>query len=133
ERMCWRLGLVPRSSDDDEALIEAVFAFLSESQVGFERFFFDWFGGEASAERAAASPAAASYATPAFTALRRRLAQYEPSRPAALSPPYFRRPAPCSMLIDELEALWARIATDDDWSALAAKRADIAELRDALV
>jgi len=132
ERMCWRLGLRPRTSDDDEALVEAVFAFLSASQVGFERFFFDWFGGEASAARAAASPAAAHYASPTFTTLRRRLGQYEPSRPAALALPYFQRAEPCSMLIDELEALWARIATDDDWSPLAAKRAAIAELRETL-
>jgi len=131
-RTCWRLGLAPRSPDDDEALVEAVFAFLSESQIGFERLFFDWFGGEASAARAAASPAAPSYASAAFMPLRRRLGTYEPSRPAALAQPYFQRSAPCTMLIDELEALWARIARDDDWSALASKRAAIAELRAAL-
>ena len=32
---------------------------------------------------------------------------------------------PCSMLIDEVEAIWARIAVDDDWSALTEKVAAI--------
>jgi uncharacterized protein YdiU (UPF0061 family) len=132
ERMLWRLGLRARGPDEDEALIEAVFAFLHESRLGFERFFFDWWGGPASAERAGAGPAAAAYASPAFAPLRRRIERYEASRPERLALPYFQRDAPCTMLIDELEALWARIAEADDWSALAAKRARIAEMRTAL-
>jgi uncharacterized protein YdiU (UPF0061 family) len=132
ERMLWRLGLRTRGTDDDEALVEAVFAFLHESRIGFERFFFDWWGGPASAARAAASPVAAAYGTPAFAPLRRRLDAYEPDRPERLALPYFQRAEPCTMLIDEVEALWGRIAETDDWSALAAKRARIAELREAL-
>ena len=36
------------------------------------------------------------------------------------------------MLIDEVEAIWAPIAADDDWSAFHAKLADIATMSDAL-
>jgi serine/tyrosine/threonine adenylyltransferase len=35
------------------------------------------------------------------------------------------------MLIDEVEALWAPIAGNDDWSAFAAKLAAIAEMAEA--
>lgn len=36
------------------------------------------------------------------------------------------------MLIDEVEAIWARIAENDDWSALDVKVAQIREMADAL-
>jgi hypothetical protein len=35
------------------------------------------------------------------------------------------------MLIDEVEAIWAPIAEDDDWSLFYAKIDDIAVMRDA--
>ena len=38
-------------------------------------------------------------------------------------------PAPPSLLVDEVEALWAPIAEADDWSAYAQKLADIEALR----
>ena len=47
-RLCARLGVVAHGGDDDAHLFDATFGFLEESQVGFDRFFFDWFGGEAS-------------------------------------------------------------------------------------
>ena len=39
---------------------------------------------------------------------------------------------PCSMLIDEVEAIWAPIAATDDWSALHAKVATVRAMGDAL-
>jgi hypothetical protein len=41
----------------------------------------------------------------------------DPVRPERLSHDIFQRPAPPSLLIDEVEALWAPIAEADDWSA----------------
>jgi hypothetical protein len=35
--------------------------------------------------------------------------------------PFFERDAPETMLIDEVEAIWAAIAERDDWSAFDAK------------
>ena len=43
--------------------------------------------------------------------------------------PYFQGPKPCTMLIDEVEALWEPIAAEDDWRPLQAKLAAIAEMR----
>jgi uncharacterized protein YdiU (UPF0061 family) len=119
--LCARLGLVPRGSDEDAALFDGCFAFLEESQVGYDRFFFDWFGGEASAERALAGTAGAHYTAPSFAPLRRTLGSYSAARPELLATAYYQRAAPCSLLIDEIEAIWAAIADNDDWSAFDGK------------
>jgi uncharacterized protein YdiU (UPF0061 family) len=126
-----RLGLRPCGVDDDGELVRAVFDFLHASPVGFDRFFFDWYGGEASAVRATRSPAAEAWASPAFATLRRRLAGFEPVDPARLVHPYYRRTEPCSLLYDEIETIWGRIAERDDWSAFEAKLGAIGELREA--
>lgn len=46
--------------------------------------------------------------------------------------PYWSLPEPCSMLIDEVEALWAAIAERDDWAPLHAKIAAIRHMGEAL-
>ena len=64
-----------------------------------------------------------------FAALRRRLEQYAPRHPERLALPYFQRAAPCTLLIDDIEALWAAIAERDDWAPFDAKLEAIEELR----
>ena len=132
ERFLVRLGLAARGPDEDAALGTAVFRFLTESQIGFEQFFFDWYGGAASAGRARASPIAARYDDSSFAAVRARFDDHAPLAPARLTHPYFQRPRPCTLLIDEIETLWDAIAGGDDWSLFAAKLAEIGELRAAL-
>ena len=44
----------------------------------------------------------------------------------------YRPDAPQSMLIEEVEAIWAAIAERDDWQPLAAKVAAVREMGDAL-
>ncbi|HOP19660.1 MAG TPA: hypothetical protein PK585_06245, partial [Amphiplicatus sp.] len=56
----------------------------------------------------------------------------EPDRPERLSHGYFARREPTTMLIDEVEAIWAPIAESDDWSKLQAKIEDIGRMREAL-
>lgn len=123
-----RLGLVSRGAEADQALASTLWRFLAATKIPFERFFFDWRGGLSSATRAARSPSSTAYGTAAFEPLRECLAGYE-ARPDATSHPYFAREAPCTMLIDEVEALWEPIAAADDWSAFDRKLADIADLR----
>ena len=50
-------------------------------------------------------------------------------RPERLANPYFARPEPEELLYDQIEALWAPIAEDDDWSAFRAKLAAIEAAR----
>ncbi|MCP6423328.1 hypothetical protein NL463_28880, partial [Klebsiella pneumoniae] len=54
-----------------------------------------------------------------------------PTPAANLSHPYFKG-EPCTLLIEEIEALWAPIAEADDWSAWHAKLKEIATAADAL-
>jgi uncharacterized protein YdiU (UPF0061 family) len=124
-----RLGVQPRGESDFAFIVELM-QWMEKTQVPFERFFFDWFCGAASAGRAEKSSAAALYGTADFAPLKAQLTSFAPVRAARLSHPYFAG-APCTMLIDEVEAIWAGIAERDDWSALAQKLGDIAQMREA--
>jgi uncharacterized protein YdiU (UPF0061 family) len=114
----WRLGLIPREPERDATLAAAFFTALQESEAPFEQAFFDWRGGR---QRD-------GYEGPAFQGVREALAGYEPSGP---SHPYFERQRPCTLLIEEVEALWAPIAEHDDWQPLAEKLAEIETVRQA--
>jgi uncharacterized protein YdiU (UPF0061 family) len=128
-----RLGLRPAGAEADAALAAAAFAALAEGgeALRWEPFFFDWFGGRASEARALAGPRAAVYAGEAGTAFRALLAGFEPDRPERLEQPAFQAREPEELLYDEIEAIWARIAEADDWSAFEAKLARIGAAREA--
>jgi uncharacterized protein YdiU (UPF0061 family) len=127
--MLTRLGLTSVGAEEDTAFVASMLSFLRESQVGLDRFFFDWYGGAASARRATSSPAAAAWSGPRFETLLGHFEARGPLHPERLATPYFQRDAPCALLIDEIEALWAAIAERDDWAPLEAKLAAIDELR----
>lgn len=124
ERFCWRLGVRQRGAEEDIALIQAMEQALIDSQAGLDRFFFDWSGGSPGP-----SPAGETYASAAFAPFRTAIAAYEPAR--ALDHAYWSD-EPCSMLIDEVEAIWDRIAQEDDWSPLYAKVRAIRAMGEAL-
>ncbi len=115
--MLWRLGLRPRGSDTDRALVQALERTLRATSVELHRFFHDAFAqglpngyGEPWAEFRALAAAHAS---------RKERGAYW-------------RGEPCGMLIDEVEAIWSPIAEADDWSGLHAKVARVRELGEAL-
>jgi len=122
-----RLGLQSLSPQDDVALANLAFRALGEGgeALRWEPFFFDWFAGPASERRALQGPRRALYDGEAFRAFRDRLQAFAPQRPGRLSDPYFAGPGPEEMLYDEVEAIWARIAEDSDWSLFAAKIARV--------
>lgn len=122
-----RLGLAPKTEVDDERLTLAGVQLLAASQVAFEQFFHDWFGGELSRQRAVLSPEAKLYVGQAYENFLTCIRDW-PAAPGVsdkLKDPYFRRPKPCSLLIDEIEAIWAPIAERDDWSLFETKIEDI--------
>jgi hypothetical protein len=101
--------------------------------VPYQQFFFDWYGGAASSARAARSPAGEYYDGEAFANIRRLLRKAEPAPGVDLTHSYFQeRETPCDMLIDEVEAIWEPIASEDDWSSFEQKVADIRHMSDAL-
>ena len=123
------LGIVRGEKQADLEFLSQFYAWLTESQAPWPQVFFDWFGGPASESRAKDSPAATHYNTAMFAPIKEALMSYAPVRPGF---PYFQSPTPTSLLIDEIEAIWAPIAEDDDWSAFEAKLTDIEALRQAL-
>jgi uncharacterized protein YdiU (UPF0061 family) len=122
-----RLGLTPLGDERDLEMLSLARAFLESSEVGYDRFFFDWYGGQLGEARSAASPEASRYAGDAFLALRRVLDRHDlaPGTRERAAGAYFQRGAPCTLLIDEIEALWDAIAERDDWAPLEAKVEEI--------
>ena len=124
-----RLGMRPSSAEADAALVQAAFRAISEggARLRWEPFFFDWFCGDQA--RAQGSPRGDLYAGAGFSEFRELLATFEPDRPERLADPYFARPEPEELLVDQIEALWTLIAQADDWSAFHAKLAAIETAR----
>ncbi len=126
-----RLGLESAGEAEDRKLIEALLTFLGQSQAPYEQVLFDWRGGMESAERAAGSPVAEAYKQEMFAPVREALKGFVPNGAGVAEHPYFARQAPRTMLIEEVEAIWAAIAEDDDWSAFDGALREIAEMREA--
>lgn len=119
-----RLGLERGESEAEKSLIAALWTFLLQSQAPFEQVLFDWHGGLASQERAAGSPLAEQYASEAFRPVFAALEGFTST--ADLGHAYFARRTPCTMLVDDVEAVWTPITEADDWSAFHAKLDEIA-------
>ena len=118
EALLWRLGVEPRGTQADRELVRAWERALHSTAAPLDRTFFDAFGGVLPA----------SYGEP-WAEMRAALAGYKPRKDRSGA---YWAGEPCSMLIDEVEAIWARIAEADDWSALHAKVAAIRAMGAAL-
>jgi uncharacterized protein YdiU (UPF0061 family) len=119
-----RLGVASRGEDADTALVKTIETALVGTRMNPDRFWFDWRGGA----RRQASPADALYDSADFAAFRGAVAPYASAAPVHA---YWADGAPCTMLIDEVEALWAPIAERDDWAPLHAKIAAIRRMGEA--
>lgn len=118
DALLWRIGVTPRDGDEDRALVRTLERTMRASEVAIDRLFFDVFGG--------ALPD--SYGSE-WNDLRAALAPYAPRKPRDHA---YWQGGPCSMLIDEVEAIWTPIAEADDWSRVHAKVAAIRAMGDAL-
>jgi len=116
-----RLGVGRIDSDADRALAKAMVIALATRTVGIDRFFFDWRGGRV--------PDDPRYGEPTFQALPALLE----GRRRSPTHDYWSEAEPCSLHIEEVEAIWAPIAQDDDWSAFDAKVAAIRRMGEAML
>ena len=123
------LGLEPGDLTSDLEFAASFYAWMTETKASWPQTFFDWFGGPASEMRAAESPQSALYTSSTFQPVRNGLLARTPSRPDALSDPYFQKTSPCTLLYDDIEALWARIAERNDWTAYERKLSEIETAR----
>ena len=100
-RWCWRLGVEPQGIEEDTQLVAGCEAQMRASAAQPDAFFFAHRGGRGLPEA------------------------FRHYRPVSSSHPYWTDGAPQSLLIEEVEAIWAAIAADDDWGPLHAKVAAI--------
>ncbi|MGL5167532.1 MAG: protein adenylyltransferase SelO [Afipia sp.] len=131
DAMVKRLGVQSQGQERDAELVRALWVFLSDTKAPFEQTFFDWFGGLASADRAEKSLSKEHYVNPAFHAVREALKDFAPRDGVNLGHAYFKKSTACTMLIEEVEAIWKPIAEQDDWSVFRAKLDAIDEMREA--
>ncbi|WP_225009067.1 protein adenylyltransferase SelO family protein [Novosphingobium percolationis] len=117
-RWCWRLGVTPRGAEEDTAMIAACERVLTETGVAPDALFFGWRGGRRPAEAAGDAADALAAALAPYAAL--------PSNHS-----YWSGPGPQSLLIEEVESLWAPIAEHDDWAPFKAKLAAIRAMGEA--
>lgn len=125
-----RLGLQSRGSEVDASFLETFFAFMSAAKPPYEQVFFDWRGGGLGEYQAFAGPNGSLYRDPAFAPVMDALRDYVPLT-GAREHAYFSRETPLTMLVPDVEAIWAPIAEDDDWSRFDAALDAIAQMREA--
>ena len=101
EAMLTRLGVTP--GDQDRKVAGALIRALATKAQPIDRVFFDWRGGH--------DPGAELYPSDEFRALKPLLEGRERPRTHA----YWSDEEPCSMHIEEVEAIWSAIADLDDW------------------
>ncbi|MEM7661251.1 MAG: YdiU family protein [Pseudomonadota bacterium] len=123
------LGLRVGSFEADLDFLAKFYGWMTESGAPWHQVFFDWFGGTASEDRASSSPAAEYYKADAFSPIRRALSNYESAEAERLNSAYFQREQPCTLLYDDIEALWASISETDDWSGFESKLQEIEDMR----
>ncbi|WP_395621861.1 protein adenylyltransferase SelO family protein [Sphingomonas daechungensis] len=115
----WRLGLQRSGEQRDRELTAAVVRALETSRVSLDKFYFDWFGGSVPEGHGSD-----------FETVAALVATLQPRKDRQHS--YWSDPEPCSMLIDEIESIWAAISDGDDWQPFEAKVAAIRRMGDAL-
>ncbi len=120
QRFLWRLGVEPRGEDGDRALVEAAERAMGHARIPVDAFFVTHRGAQRPGQKTGNEH---------YDAFLTLLCEYSPTAAASpTSADYLL----CSMLIDEVEAIWAAIATNDDWQPLYTKIEDIRRMGAAL-
>ena len=115
-----RLGVAEAGRDEDRSLAAALLKALQSREKPIGRIFFDWRGGR--------DPGAERYPSEPFRALGAALE----GRERSVTHPYWSDPEPCSMHIDEVEAIWSAIAERDDWAPFNDKVASVRRMGEAM-
>lgn len=110
-RWCWRLGVEARGLEADSQLVAACEKAMREGALQPDAFFFAHRGGRGCEDEPAGL-----------------LADYTPLESGH---DYWSDPAPQTMLIEEVEALWSHIDSTDDWQPLMDKVAALRRMGEA--
>jgi uncharacterized protein YdiU (UPF0061 family) len=120
-KLLWRLGVEAGDETADHELARTLVDALDTKAATIDRVFFDWRGGR--------DPGEETYPSEAF----RKLALHLTGRERSPSHEYWSDAEPCSMHIDEVEAIWDSIAQRDDWQPFEAKIAAIRRMGEAML
>jgi uncharacterized protein YdiU (UPF0061 family) len=120
-KLLWRLGIEPGDETADHELARTLVDALDTKSATIDRVFFDWRGGR--------DPGEETYPSETF----RKLALLLVGRERRPSHEYWSDAEPCSMHIDEVEAIWDSIAERDDWQPFEAKIAAIRRMGEAML
>jgi len=118
DAMIRRLG--PGKGYNDREVAAVLIKALAMGAHQMDRVFFDWRGGR--------DPGVENYPEDEFRELARRLQ----GRELPLSHPYWSDAAPCSMHIEEVEAIWSAIEERDDWTLIKRKVNEIRRMGEAM-
>lgn len=110
-----RLNLKIRTNEKNSELISEFFGFMESLKIGFEEMFFDFHS-----KRVLKQPELALKYAQAGSLLQ-KLAEFEIENPSFELHEYFRQKKPTTLLIDEIESIWASISERDDWGPFEAK------------
>ncbi len=114
--MLRRLGI----GGTDRELAAVLIRALSSREANIDRIFFDWRGGR--------DPGVEPYPSDPFRALARAL----DGRQRLPTHAYWSDPQPCSMDIEEVEAIWSAIAERDDWQPFEDKVTAVRRMAEAM-
>jgi uncharacterized protein YdiU (UPF0061 family) len=120
EKLLWRLGVKLRDEAGDRELAKALVEAMDSRAATIDRIFFDWRGGS--------DPGADKYPSEPF----RKLASLLDGRERPPGHGYWSDSEPCSMHIDEVEAIWDAVAERDDWAPFDAKIAAVRRMGEAM-
>ena len=115
-----RLGVAERGRSDDRKLAAALLTALQSREETIDRIFLDWRGGR--------DPGTERYGSDKF----RSFACVLEGRQQAPTHAYWSDEEPCSMHIEEVEAIWSAIAENDDWRPLEKKVSAIRRMGEAM-
>lgn len=115
-----RLGLAPEDPVAAEPLAHRFWGAMQDSSPPFQQVFHDLLGADPA--RLRASPLRQTYETAAWAETIAGLRDLPPAPGLAAATPLER---PETLVIEEVEAIWAAIDRDDDWGPLARKIAAI--------
>jgi uncharacterized protein YdiU (UPF0061 family) len=118
DAMLRRLGI--ERGGDDRPIAAALIKALASRAKPIDRIFFDWRGGR--------DPGADLYPTDSF----RELAKLLQGREAERTHAYWSDAEPCSMHIDEVEAIWSAIVELDDWQPFKEKVTAVRRMGEAM-
>jgi uncharacterized protein YdiU (UPF0061 family) len=122
EAMIRRLGINPADEKEDREVAAVLIRALATREKTIDRIFFDWRGGRDPGEKA--------YGSEPFRALAKALGGRELK--SSRAHPYWSDVEPCSMHIDEVEAIWSAIAETDDWTPIKRKVNTIRRMAEAM-